>query len=322
MKRASRLVFAGILVTTISAPWAGIHASPADLAVDLTGRTVVTPDGIEIPVVGDPESGAVLDSERTAQCLETIDRAEAWPEAWLVVQDEAVSFDLVLFLRKDGDVIDAPLVVTLPRADRDHRALRDAVRSVTGERLPAKVRNLVTRGFRVRVETLYVYDPPPAEATSEGLLALLPAGSLLREATLVDLGDDAMHTLAVVMRDARFVPSRCDECGRAVGHLDAGTFRLILASADAIEAELDLEIGHLPRFRCEPGDEAVAPEDTATIRAWLSVRQPAPILDPADLDHDGRALEVAIPVVRGHCESPGEIVVSIDPSGPYLRVLD
>jgi len=265
-----------------------------EIAAQLEGflavKDVVAPDGSKVVVAGG-SSGAsmLLDVGRIETCLRTIGEADAWPAAWLVVQIEALSFDVVLPVRLDDS---GALVWTVD-------GLRDAIREATGRKPGGRTWNLVVQGFRTRVENRYVYDLP---SDRRGLLALLPEGTLLREAKVVELPDGRRYTLALVLREAEFVPSTCDDCAsRILGHADTGRVLLVLTDDTEVRDEVDLtdllsspdRRPLVPRYRCEDGDSDPA-ERERSIEERFSSRTRVPLLLPQDLDGDGLALEIEI----------------------------
>jgi hypothetical protein len=235
-----------------------------ELAAALAGRIATAelpaPDGSKVL------AGSILDTTRAEACLRTIGRAEAWPAAWLVVQDRTRPYDLVLrvALAADGTIEDPKPIFLTDRRDWDDDALEAAIRAATGAKPPReRHRNLVVQSFTTKIATSYVYALPKTGKEAKGLLALLPEGSLIREATAVDLKDGARHTLSVVLMHPSFVPADCaTEAGRRDGHRDEGGILLVLAGEHALEDRLDItEVVReatgstfLPRFTCEPDD--------------------------------------------------------------------
>lgn len=237
-----------------------VPALAAALASKVAGTSLTAPDGTQV------EAGAILDAHRAEACLRTIGRADGWPASWLVVQDKTRPYDLVLrvALEPDGSLADPAPVFLAARRDWGDRELAEAVREATGKKIPReRRRSLVVQSFTTTVKTRYVYDLPKAGKDGKGLLALLPEGSLIREATAVDLGDGKRHTLAVVLMNPTFVPADCaSEAGRKTGHRDRGDIVLVLSGEHALEDSLDITdivkkatgAALLPRFPCEPGD--------------------------------------------------------------------
>jgi hypothetical protein len=147
------------------------------------------------------------------------------------------------------------------------------------------------------VVTDYVYDLPATGKGAKGLLALLPEGSLIREAPYVDLRDGKRHTLAVVLVRPRFVPADCaTKEGRRTGHRDSGGILLALAGETALEDTLDIteavraatSATLLPRFACEPGDTEPGAIDALVDRRFEG-REPVRLLN-----FSGRTAESAI----------------------------
>ncbi len=248
-----------------------VLASPAESFVSaLEEARVKTPSGEEVAVWG-----TVLDAERVGVCLATIDEARGWPASWLVVQDSALDWDLVLRVerREDGTIERPdPVFATTRREWADEADLEAAYREVFGRKPPReKERSLVVQSFSKKIVTTYIYEGIPKE--KKGLMAHLPDGSLLREAKSVELGDGAMHTVALVLVEPRFVPSACDTPGAlARGHVDAGRVLLVLAGAESLEGRIDVTDRFrtaedpepaVPRYACMEGDAEAAKAGTA-----------------------------------------------------------
>ena len=330
-----------LIVATLAAlaaePPAGIPRERAPevaaaLAGKLAGRTVRTPDGSEVPLCGG--APAVLDAGRLETCLRTIEEAQGWPAAWLVVQDFSRPYDVVLRIElgDGGDVLAPETVFAAARRDWDVEALEAAVRDATGKKAPReRSRNLVVQGFKTRVETTYVYEAPKTGREPGGLLSLLPAGAVLREAKSVDLGDGSPHTLAIALEGGRLRPSRCSSCAaRLFGHADSGRVTLVLAGEKGIEDRLDLtpllrgtgEGALLPRFACAPGDEEGKPEDEdKDYGERFAGREPVRLLDVGDVSGDGLSLEVRFLSEFIDCDRHVSVVIGVDPVKRKLRVL-
>jgi hypothetical protein len=309
-------------------------AAPAlaeSLAARLEGRTVRLPDGSEEAVLG--PRGAILTADRAATCVTTLFEAEGWPASWLVVQDAARPFDLVIHvvLAEDGSIAPPDVLFAAPRREWDAESLETAVKEATGKKPPReKTRSVVVQSFTTRVVTTYVYKPPKGGKDAGGLAALLPEGAILRDAHGVDLGDGERRTLALVLFDARFVPSSCDSCpARRLGHADAAKkVELVLAGEKALEDTLDLTPmlrgtgGEplVPRFACDARDAA----DGAAASSYeerFGSREPARLVTPQDLNGDGLALEIALPGEFLDCARHTAIVVGVDPRSKKLHVL-
>ncbi len=311
---------------------AGLASS---LAERLAGRTVRLPDGSEIPIVAaEGQAGGaqpLLNATRLETCLDTISEAAAWPSAWLVVQDGTRDFDLVMHVRYGADrTIETPDVVfASPRREWDADALEQAVRAATGKKPPReRERNVVVQTFSTRIVTTYVYTPPKSGKEVGGLMAMLPAGAILRESRSVDLGDGKMHTIALALIDAKFVPSDCTSCaGLLFGNADSGRVIAVLAGEKALEDKLDLTpylrgtSGQplLPRYACRPGDSDPA-EQEKSYEARFRDREPVRLLDLKDWNGDGLPLEFALPGEFLDCERHTMIIVGVDPSTAKLRV--
>ena len=268
----------------------------------------------------------ILTPEQTEECLATVTEAGAWPDAWLIVQDGSIDEDLVIHLKKpveDGRIKVVEHFMT-PRVDWDAAALKNAYRARTGKKLRGRSLNIVIQGFSTRTETIWVYEDT---AEDDGLLALLPEDSILREARSIDLGDGARHTLAVVLTDPRFRPADCSDCrGRTFGHSDTGQINLVLAGEQEIVSILDItpylfgygEEPLLPRFVCMEGDPTGEPE-TSTVEEWFHRRTPVNLLNLVDHDLDGRRLELVLPAAYVECGHVTELVVGVDPASKTLR---
>jgi hypothetical protein len=303
----------------------------ARLAGFLEDRTVTAPDGTTVPVTGSGGAEGVeglLDATRLEACLRTIGAAEAWPGAWLVVQIEAVPFDLILPVRLDdeGRLEDPEIVFTAARREWSVDALRDAVRSATGRKAKGRTWNVVVQGFTTRIEHHYVYEVPTER---RGLLELLPEGTLLREATTVKLPGGGRYTLAVVLQEAEFVPSSCDECTSWMfGHADTGRVLLVLASDAEVVDELDLtpvlagSAGRplLTRYACNQGDR-YPPSGETPIEERFAGRAEVELLRLQDLDGDGVALEISLLSDVSDCEAE-RVVLGVDPQAPEILVID
>ena len=315
------------LCAAVLAPAATIRATGAEsLAEKLAERRVRTPSGASVAVLD--ERSSVLDPERLETCLVTIGESGAWPEAWLVVQDETVDWDLALHLRRTAEgAVEPGEAIGLPRSEWDPRSLKAALREALGHKPNAKVRNVVVHGFGKRIVTVYPYQVADVDR-SRGLMALVPEGTILREARSVDVGDGVRRTLAIVVRDARFEPADCATArGEAYGHLDRGTILAVLAGPKAIDAEIDLTAaldlggeGALPRYRCREG-ESPATLDSARVRDWIGARDPTSLLDWTDVDGDGRALEIRLPRVTPD-GAFDEVVLAVGPDAAVLRVVE
>ncbi len=303
-----------------------------DLAKRLDGRSVKLPDGDEAPLVSSVAGAraALLTPERITRCLETIGDAQAWPAAWLVVQDASATHDLVLRIRLDpvGRIEDPDPVFAATRRDWDSDSLESAVRAATGRKPPReRERNLVIQEFSKKTEVLYVYETPVAGSGAKGLAAFLPEGSLIREARTVDLGDGKRHTLALVLRNARFEPSPCESpAAIARGHSDTGRVLLVLAGETKIEDQRELDPFYeaagvtpwLPRFACRPGDDrATFAGDRIGERAS---RPPVELLILEDRDGDGLKREISLPVTKDGSAPARRLVVGIASSPPRITL--
>ena len=324
MSRSVTTLLVSVAVLGLAA--AILASGPDDLAERLAGRRVTTPSGVSVAIL-DANSG-VLDLGRLEACLATIEESGAWPEVWLVVQDDATDWDLVLHLvRTDDGHVEPGEVAGLPRSEWDVRTLKAALRDTFGRKPDANVRDVVVQGFSKRVVTVYPYQAANVDR-SRGLMALLPEDAILREARSVDLGDGVHRTFALVLRGARFEPADCSTpFGKEHGHLDRGTIHAYLVGAGEIEAVIDLTAylelegeGALPRYPCGEG-ESPASFDAERARDWIAARDPRPLLAWTDVDGDGRALEVLLPDITPE-GAFDELVIGVGPDAPELRIVD
>ena len=308
----------------------------ASLAERLAGVTVALPDGGQAwvlpPVPGGEHAAheqreALLTAERLEICLATVSEAGAWPVAWLVVQRADLDSDLVMRIELEEDGVSMPdFLFAVPRREWQPADLPRVVREATGRKAPRAGRgNLVVQGFSTRVVTTYVYEVPEPEGSVRGLRALLPADALIREATAVVLDDGRRYTLALVLLDATFVPSDCVGCASAVfGHADSGIVRLVLADGERIVDRLDLTphlrgvdgTPRLPRYACD--ESHARPE---SVEALLSEEPTVALLELADLDGDGLALEVELPAEHVDCDSYLSLVAAVRSGGPGLEII-
>jgi len=304
----------------------------ASLRGDLLGTEVDLPGGGRLPLLSREGTGALLTVEQVVVCLETIAEAGGWPEPWLIVQDAVRPFDLVLLLRleDDGAKVRVVTVFAAERREWDVASLKAAVRETTGRKPAAKLRNIVIQGFSSRDVTAYVYETAPTGEGARGLMALLPKGSILREAVTVDLGDGRIHTLALALIEPRFVPADCSSCRGAVfGHADSGGVLVVLAGEREMEDVLNVSSrlrGYegkplVPRFRCDP-DDGEGQTDDGTIRRLFRDRRPVRVLDMNDLDGDGHALEFSLPAEFTDCDTHTTLVIAVDRSNASLRILE
>jgi hypothetical protein len=298
----------------------------------LAGSRVATPDGDEVLVVApasDPDAAALLSAEQLATCVQTVDEAEAWPAAWLVVQHADRDFDLVLRVeRDDAGVIEAgDFVFTVPRREWQPEDVKRLAREVTGRKPPRKgIYNVVVQGFSRTVTTRYPYEVRPSK---QGLAALLPDGTLIRESRRVETDDGETLTLALVIEGAEFLPSACGECAeRNYGHADTGSIiSLVLATEGELLDTLDLtaalgaegNVPRIPRYDCREGDADFTASES-TVNEWFGMREKRRVLDVADHDGDGRPLEVALPRRPLDCDTVEEVLVSISAADRKLRV--
>lgn len=262
--RMQRLLAAlGMALALAKVPPPADDALPAmasSFAERLAGITRSAPEGGEIGL------GTILDAHRTESCLRTIAQGGGWPASWLIVSDTTKPYDLILrvALAADGSIASPDTAFLASRREWNDASFDAAFLSATRKKPPReKNRNVVIQSFTTKVVTDYVYALPATGPGAKGLLAVLPAGSLIREASAIDLGDGKHHTLAVVLMRPRFVPGDCStKEGRRIGHRDAGGVLVVLAGETAIEDQLDITetiraaagTVVIPRFACEPGD--------------------------------------------------------------------
>ena len=261
-----------------------LPALASSLAGRLAGKALRAPDGSDVVF------STLLDAGRMEICLRTIAQGGGWPSSWLIVSDSTKPYDLVMrvALAADGSVADPDTAFLASRRAWDDRSFEAAFQQATGKKPPReKQRNVVIQSFTSRVVTDYVYDLPTTGRGAKGLLALLPEGSLIREAPAIDLGDGKHHTLAIVLLRPRFIPADCStKDGRRTGHRDSGGILLALAGETALEDKLDItEVVRtatgatlLPRFACEPGDTEPGAIDALVDRKFEG-REPVRLLD-------------------------------------------
>jgi len=300
----------------------------------LREKDVKLPDGTMVRVAGMPSRqiegvSVLLTPERVEECLYTVGEAQGWPETWVIARDETYSFDLVFPVRLtiDGRIENPDPVLAMARREWDVAELRRAVREATGRKPRGRDWTLVVQGFTRRVIEHLVYEVPPRP--DRGLMALLPEGTLLREASAVDLGDGRHHTLAIVLEQAEFVPSRCGSCAaRLYGHADTGRIFVVLTDDERIEDRVELtsyllgEQGRplLPRYECtdedrDPEARKVPHEERFAERATVT------LIRLRDLDGDGHALELSLVAGFEDCGKHETIVVGISPGLGRLRIL-
>jgi hypothetical protein len=256
----------------------------ASFAARIAETRLRAPDGSKVALV------AILDVERAEICFRTIARGDGWPASWLIVSDKARPYDLVvrIALAPDGSVAAPETAFLTARREWDDASFDAAFRAATGKKPPReKHQNIVVQSFTKKTVTEYVYDLPATGPGAKGLLALLPEGSLIREAQAIDLGDGQHHTLAIVLLRPRFVPADCSTPdGRRVGHRDAGGVLLVLAGETTLEDQRDITelirqaAGDvlLPRFPCDPGDVEPGAID-ALVESRFERREPVRLLD-------------------------------------------
>lgn len=311
-----------------------LPALAESLASRLEGSRVKLPDATEVPLVAsasETSAPPLLTLAQLQTCLGTISEAESWPSAWLVVQHASKPFDLVMHVRMgaDGKLELPDVYFTALRREWDAGVLEAAVRQATGKKPPRERQvNVVLQGFSSKIATIYQYDLPKTGKEAKGLMALLPEGSLLREGHRVDLGDGAIHTLALVLQSPVFVPSDCTSCADAIfGHADSGKVLLVLAGEAALEDTLDLTPALkgaggkplLPRYRCEKRDEDDAFRQ-GSYEERFGGREAVRLMGLEDLNRDGVALEVSLPAEYLACGRSRPLIVGIVPGEKKLRI--
>jgi hypothetical protein len=306
----------------------------SSLAERLRGKTVRMPAGGEVAIVatGDesPAVDAVLTVPRLRTSLETVGEAGGWPSAWLVIQDAARDFDVVMHLRlgADGEIATPETIFAAARREWDDATLEAAVREATGRKAPKeRERSLVIQSFTKKTVTSFVYETPKAGKGEKGLLPLLPEGSLIREARNVDLGDGLRHTLALVLVRPTFIPSDCSSCkDRLYGHADTGQVLLVLAGERALDDTLDLTAklqgsgkeALVPRYACTEEDATSRSRHDDVAR--FKERETVKLLELEDYDGDGSALEVAFDGEFNDCNRHASVVAGIAPGSNRLRL--
>jgi hypothetical protein len=277
----------------------------SSLAARIENTKLRAPDGNEVAI------GSVLDAARLETCLRTIAKGGGWPASWLIVSDATRPYDLVLriALLPDGTIADPETSFFASHRAWDDDAFDAAFLAAVGKKPPReRQRNVVIQSFTKKTVTDYVYELPATGKGAKGLLALLPEGSLIREAPSIDLGDGKRHTLAIVLIRPRFVPADCStEEGRRKGHRDSGGVLLVLAGESALEDQLDITdlvrngapSALLPRFACEPGDEDPAAIDALVDRKFEG-REPTRLLDLSGRHAESRiaGLPVTVGITR------------------------
>ena len=300
-------------------------APPADdalpaLAASLAGR--LADRSLKAPAGGDVRVGTILDAGRTTSCLKTISSGGGWPASWLIVSDMELPYDLILrvALAADGSIADPETIFLTSRREWDDDTFDAAFKEATGKKPPReKQRNVVQQSFTKKLVTDYVYELPKTGPGAKGLLAQLPQGSLIREASAIDLGDGKRHTLSIVLNHPHFVPADCATPeGKKTGHRDSGGISVVLAGETDLEDSLDITAvvtsatgqSMLPRFTCEPGDTEPGTIE-ALVDARYEGRQSVKLLDLS-----GRRAETTLdglPVVVGIKKEGGKFKVFARP---------
>ena len=297
-------------------------------------RRVALGDGtlarLVAPPGGETEGRVLLTPERLQQAFDTITEAQAWPSTWLVVREAGHDGDVLLsIVLEDGKVLDPEAAFEAPRREwSSGKDIEAALQQVRGDRVTHRPKNVVLVEFSTKSVTTYVYQVKPPSPQDQGLMTLLPAGSLLRAAHAVRLADGSMHTLALVLQDATFHPSECTTCEAGLfGHADGGRVLAVLAGEKALEDQVDLTpqlhgvdgAALLPRFSCEKGDENPAAA-SLPLQERFADREPVTLLDLKDLDGDGLALEVRLPARYLACGKAEYLDLAVDPKAGKLAV--
>ena len=278
------------------------------------------------------EAGArvLLTPDRLQQAFDTITEAGAWPSTWLVVREAGQPNDVLISIdQQAGGVRDPEAAFEAPRREwASGKEIEAALLQVRGDRVSRRPKNLVTVEFSSKTVTTYVYEVKPPSAQDQGLMKLLPQGSLLRAAHVVRLADGSMHTLALVLQEATFHPADCTSCEAALfGHADGGRVLAVLAGDQALDDQVDLTAelhgvdgkALLPRFACVKGDENPAAAELP-LKERFADREPVTLLDLKDLDGDGLALEVRLPARYVACDRAEYVELAVDPKAGKLAV--
>lgn len=294
-----------------------LPALASSLASRLADKKLRAPDGSDVAL------GTLLDAGRLTTCLRTIAAGGGWPASWLIVSDSTKPYDLVMrvALAPDGTIADPETAFYASRRDWDDAAFDAAFHAATGKKPPReRQRNVVIQSFTKKTVTDYVYELPATGPGAKGLLALLPEGSLIREAPAVDLRDGKHHTLAIVLVRPRFVPADCaTKEGRRTGHRDSGGILLVLAGESELEDTQDItEVVRaasgavlLPRFVCEPGDIEPGAID-ALVDAMFEGREPVRLLDLSG--HVAQSQIAGLPVIVGIKRVDGKFKLFASPT--------
>jgi len=299
----------------------------AERRVALTDGTLawlVAPPGAQ------PDVRVLLTPERVQQAFETITEAEAWPATWLVVREPEGENDILISIElQDGKVLDPAAAFEAPRREwGTPKDIEAALQQVRGDRLSRRPKNVVLVEFSSKTVTTYVYQVKAPSPQDQGLMTLLPPGSLLRAARAVRLADGSMHTLALVLQEATFHPSDCTTCEAALfGHADGGRVLAVLAGEKALEDQVDLTpqlhgvdgSALLPRFSCVRGDENRA-ASSLPLKERFADREPVTLLDLRDLDGDGLALELRLPARYVACGKAEYLDLAVDPKTAKIVV--
>ncbi|HEX5041597.1 MAG TPA: hypothetical protein VFV75_01765 [Candidatus Polarisedimenticolaceae bacterium] len=297
-------------------------------------RRVALADGslawLVAPAGSQPEGRVLLTPERLQQAFDTITEAGAWPSTWLVVRDAGQPNDILISIDlQEGRVRDPEAAFEAGRREwSSGKDIEAALLQVRGDRVSRRPKNVVLVEFSSKTVTTYVYEVKPPSAQDQGLMKLLPQGSLLRAARAVRLADGSMRTLALVLQQATFHPSDCTTCEATLfGHADGGRMLAVLASEQALEEQVDLTpqlhgvdgSALLPRFACVKGDENPAAAELP-LKERFADREPVTLLDMKDLDGDGQALEVRLPARYVACGKAEYLVLAVDPRTGKLAV--
>ena len=310
------------------------RALAEDFAQTVAERRVALTDGtlawLVAPSDTQPGARVLLTAERLQQAFETITEAGAWPSTWLVVREAGQPNDVLLSIDlQNGRVRDPEAAFEAPQREwATGKEIEAALQQVRGDRISRKPKNLVMVEFSTKTTTTYVYEVKPPSAQDQGLMKLLPQGTLLRAARAVRLADGSMHTLALVLQEATFHPADCTTCEATLfGHADGGRVLAVLAGEQAVEDQVDLTpqlhgvdgSALLPRFACLKGDENPAAAELP-LKERFADREPVTLLDLKDLDGDGLALEVRLPARYVACGKADYLDLAVDPKAGKLVV--
>jgi hypothetical protein len=207
-----------------------------------------------------------LEPEQWAVLLETIEEANAGEAFWVVVQDEDLTEDLLLRFEREETELQVSAEARVPRSDANFDDPRGVYRSKTGKATPRKgSREVIVQTFRRRIVAEYRYTPVPME-NREGLLALLDPEDLLRESHRVP-GAETPLTVAVVFRNAVFVPSACEHAGETSDDLAEAS--LVLVDRTQVLERFVLDGDNSPVTRWPRNVCGSAEQDRVPLLSWI-----------------------------------------------------